>query len=360
MSTSALFSTSPVGRVLDRPLGVPRASCVFAHELPLDGTTAAALSTALVGRGLEVEHVALVPDDPDDGRGAGARVAAAWRALDPSPDAPRLFIGHGAGARASLDAAADHRGPRARLRGRAVVLVNARLDAETLEAARAIDLPVLVVHADDDATSPWADGLALFDALPGPKSFLTTRGGHDLSRTDELSYVTASVDAFITRVLPLRDADPEPGQPTSVVVSEAAAGRLVNDVYFGRHHICADEPTSAGGSDRGPSPYDFLLAGLGACTAMTLRSYADRKGWPLRRVRVRLEHTKFHADAIATCETKDDKLDRITRIIQLDGDLDADQQRRLLQIAEKCPVHRTLHAEMWIVSRLEDPGAGAS
>ena len=110
--------------------------------------------------------------------------------------------------------------------------------------------------------------------------------------------------------------------------------------------MLADEPVEAGGLGSGPSPYDLLLAGLGACTSMTLRLFADRKGWNLRNIRVALNHRKIHAEDCADCETREGRLDEITRAIVLDGELDADQRARLLEIADKCPVHRTLHSEI--------------
>ena len=117
---------------------------------------------------------------------------------------------------------------------------------------------------------------------------------------------------------------------------------------MGRHGIRADEPLSLGGADTGPTPYDLLLASLGACTSMTLRLYADRKGWPLEDVRVELAHKKIHAKDCASCETQEGRIDRIDRWIELEGPLDEEQRRRLLEIADRCPVHRTLHAEVLI------------
>jgi putative redox protein len=108
----------------------------------------------------------------------------------------------------------------------------------------------------------------------------------------------------------------------------------------------ADEPVQVGGMDSGPGPYDLLLAGLGACTAMTLRLYAERKQLPLRRTQVRLRHDKIHAADCADCETKEGMVDRIERAITLEGDLDAGQRARLMEIADKCPVHRTLESEI--------------
>ena len=129
---------------------------------------------------------------------------------------------------------------------------------------------------------------------------------------------------------------------------------MAQEVRIGRHRLAADEPVDAGGSDLGPNPYDFLLAGLGACTSMTLRLYADHKKWPLEQVRVRLSHEKIHAADCADCETKEGRIDRIERQIEILGPLDATQRQRLLEIAEKCPVHRTLHSEIKIVSKLAD------
>ena len=118
--------------------------------------------------------------------------------------------------------------------------------------------------------------------------------------------------------------------------------------------MLADEPVAAGGEDSGPGPYDFLLAGLGACTSMTMRLYADRKSLPLDRVTVTLMHNKIHAEDCAECETRTGMLDRIDRVIAMEGALDADQRAKLMEIADKCPVHRTLTSEVHIVTRPAD------
>jgi len=137
-----------------------------------------------------------------------------------------------------------------------------------------------------------------------------------------------------------------------VKVVESGEGKFAQHLLDGRHRLAADEPVASGGLDRGPNPYELLLMALGACTSMTLRLYADRKGWPLARVAVRLRHEKIHAQDCADCETRQGKIDRIERIIDLEGALDAAQRQRLLEIAEMCPVHRTLTSEISIVSRL--------
>ena len=137
---------------------------------------------------------------------------------------------------------------------------------------------------------------------------------------------------------------------TGVVVRGDAAG-FVQEISAGPHRLIADEPAAAGGTDAGPSPYDLLLASLGACTSITLGMYARRKGWPLEAVTVNLRHSKVHAADCADCESKDVMLDRIERDIHLAGPLTAEQKSRLIEIANKCPVHRTLTSTIQIKTR---------
>ncbi len=141
-------------------------------------------------------------------------------------------------------------------------------------------------------------------------------------------------------------------EPGTVVVAESGTGKFANTVNAGRHVLAADEPVKVGGNDTGPGPYEYLLAALGACTSMTIRMYADRKGIALRKVEVRLRHDRIHAKDCADCETKEGLVDRITRTIHLDGDLDEATRTRLREIADKCPVHRTLMSEIRIETSL--------
>jgi uncharacterized OsmC-like protein len=140
---------------------------------------------------------------------------------------------------------------------------------------------------------------------------------------------------------------PESRNPGHVIVRGGGSG-LAQDIVVGSHHLMADEPVAFGGTDRGPSPYDLLLAALGSCTAITVALYARRKGWPLEGVTVRLQHAKIHATDCAECETKEGKIDQIDREILLGGALTEEQRARLLEIANRCPVHRTLTAEIHI------------
>jgi putative redox protein len=137
----------------------------------------------------------------------------------------------------------------------------------------------------------------------------------------------------------------------TVTVTEAGTGTYTQHITAGHHRLFSDEPQPIG-DDKGPTPYDLLLAALGACTSMTVRMYANRKSWPLKRVRVTLRHSRIHAEDCADCETRDGWIDHIDRDVELVGDLDDTQRRRLMQIAERCPVHQTLTSEVDIATSL--------
>ncbi len=147
-------------------------------------------------------------------------------------------------------------------------------------------------------------------------------------------------------------AEAELPPPGVVIVEDRSIGPFAETVRVGTHVLSADEPVASGGTNTGPGPYDYVLAGLGACTAMTLRMYARQKNWPLQNVRVWLKHDKIHAQDCADCETKEGKIDQIDRQLVLEGPLSEEQRQRLLQIADRCPVHRTLTSEIKIRTRL--------
>ena len=137
----------------------------------------------------------------------------------------------------------------------------------------------------------------------------------------------------------------------TVIVTETGAGGFTRQISAGHHQLVADEPPPVG-DDAGPTPYDLVLAGLGACTSMTVRMYADRKGWPLEEIRVTLRHSRIHATDCADCETKNGYIHQIDCDVELTGDLDDTQRQRLLYIAERCPVHQTLTSEVRITTSL--------
>jgi putative redox protein len=142
-----------------------------------------------------------------------------------------------------------------------------------------------------------------------------------------------------------------PAEHGTVVVTDASNSKLAQEIRVGRHTLLADEPAPVGDA-AGPTPYDLLLASLGACTAMTLRLYAGRKAWPLERVSVHLSHARVHADDSRNCETRRCMIERIDQVLDLAGPLTVEQRSRLVEIAERCPVHRTLLGEKQIVTRL--------
>ncbi len=160
---------------------------------------------------------------------------------------------------------------------------------------------------------------------------------------------------YILRLEPrsARGGDDMTGSEEMRVVVRTGEG-LCTEVSAAGHKMVADEPENLGGTDAGPTPYDYLLAALGGCTAITLRMYADRKGWPLESVTVRLSQDRIHATDCEECETEEGRIDRIEREIELVGPLDVKQRRRLLEVADMCPVHRTLNSEVLVKNTLID------
>jgi putative redox protein len=272
------------------------------------------------------------------------------------------------------------------LAGRAFRIRRAFLEdvAEQELSGRIADLhkALLIFHSPTDDIVGIDNASRIFAAARHPKSFVSLTGAdHLLSRRSDAAYVANVIAAWAERYLDMaagaplvgaRDQDPEGaatraastfapggGDPGVVTVRETRQGRLQQEITAGAHRLLADEPVNAGGGDSGPNPYDFLLAALGACTAMTLRLYAERKALPLDRVTVKLSHAKIYAADCEACETKEGKIDRIERGITIEGALDAEQRARLLEIADKCPVHRTLTSEVDIRTKeLIDPSTG--
>jgi putative redox protein len=217
---------------------------------------------------------------------------------------------------------------------------------------------LLVMHSPTDDTVGIENATKIFVSARHPKSFVSLSGAdHLLTDKGDAAYVAEMIAAWATRYIEPKAPAPaiDAGKaPRNVVVRETRNSKFQNAVIVGPHHLLADEPTAVGGEDTGPGPYDYVLAGLGACTSMTMRMYAERKSLPLERVTVTLSHNKIHAEDCAECETKVGMLDQFDRVIAMEGPLDAEQRKKLMEIADKCPVHRTLTSEIHIVTKAAD------
>ncbi|PYC48739.1 osmotically inducible protein C [Litorivita pollutaquae] len=212
---------------------------------------------------------------------------------------------------------------------------------------------LLVLHAPRDATVGIDNAAQIFMAAKHPKSFVTLDGAdHLLTRPEDAEYAAEVIATWAGKYIDLAPPAPPRGAPEGIVrVSEADPDGFLQDVQNGpHHHFLADEPVAYGGTNRGPSPYGLLGAGLGACTSMTIRMYARRKGWPLTHVSVDVSHDKVHGQDSALGQTG--KIDSFRRLIRLEGDLTASQRAKLLEIADKCPVHRTLERASQVETEL--------
>jgi len=386
---------------LDLPLGDARAYAIFAHCFTCSKDTKAAtyLSAALAEQGIAMLRFDFTGLGGSGGDFANtnfssnvADLVAAADYLRANHGTPEILIGHSLGGAAVLAAApkiADvravatinapfdpahvlHMMTAARLEielaGEAEVTLGGRPfrikkqfieDLEQhrfTEGLKLMKKALLVMHAPLDSTVNIDSASQIFLAAKHPKSFVSLDGAdHLLSRREDAMYAGSVLAAWAARYIarPLSgDADAQRAAPGEVIVAEAGTGKFEQTISAGRHRLRADEPIAAGGADNGPSPYDLLLAGLGACTSMTIRMYAARKQWPLAGLSVKLTHSKVHAEDCADCDTKSGKIDRIEREITIEGNLDGAQREKLLEIANKCPVHRTLNSEVWIPTRL--------
>ena len=271
--------------------------------------------------------------DVDDLVGAADRLRAHGHASE-------ILIGHSLGGAAALAAAA--RIPEVK------AVVTLGTPSHPLDRHADLDRPTLVLHGGDDDLVPRSEALRIVDAVGAMAALVPLDGAdHLLTRAADADRVVELVDTWSAPYLP-GDADvadrPEPG---TVVVDGTARTGLAQQIATADHRWNADEPVPVGAGS-GPDPYQLLLSSLGACTAMTMRMYADRKGIPLQRATVTLTHDRLHATDCAQCETGTGHVDRIVREIRLEGALDDAQRARLLSIADRCPVHRTLQSEIVI------------
>ena len=384
---------------LDTPDGAIQAYALFAHCFTCgkDVLAARRIAAALAAKGIAVLRFDFTGLGSSEGDFANAtfssNVADLVRAADhlrATRQAPAILIGHSLGGAAILAAAGQIPDARAvvtiaapsdpayvthlfrdriadirkhgkvevQLAGRPFHITSEFLDdiAENGLMSRVTNLHkgLLIMQSPTDDTVGIDNATKIFVAARHPKSFVSLAGAdHLLSQRRDSSYVADVIAAWAERYVEPVAAEPaDLGEvPRMVVVRETRESKFQQTVTIGPHKMLADEPVAAGGQDSGPGPYDYLLAGLGACTSMTMRLYADRKTLPMERVTVTLKHSKIHAQDCAECETKAGMLDQIERVIQIEGALDADQRKRLMEIADKCPVHRTLTSEIHIVTR---------
>ena len=230
-------------------------------------------------------------------------------------------------------------------------------EANLTPAIAGLKRALLVLHSPVDQTVGIENAAQIFTAAKHPKSFVTLDGAdHLISSKEDAEYAAEVIAAWSARYLGIRQPAAPIGAPEGIVrASEADKDGFLQDITAGPlHHTLADEPTTYGGTDKGMTPYQFLSAGLAACTSMTIRMYARRKQWPLENIFVDVTHNKVHAQDCKTCQATEGKVDIFTREIHLSGPLDADQKERLLEIADKCPVHRTFENEIEVKTRLAD------
>ncbi len=306
-------------------------------------------------------------------------------------EAPRILIGHSLGGAAVLQAAGripsaeavatiaapsstDHLAEM--IRSSAAEIVSAgearvqiagrgfRIRKEFLDDLSAVnmrdaisnlDRALLIFHCPQDTTVSIANGYEIFETAREPKSFITLdRADHLLTDKDDARYVGAMIASWARRFVGAPQEDIKHAKPGDNRIIARTEDSYRTEVLANGHHLVADEPIGVGGSNLGPTPYELLSAALGACTSITLRMYADRKGWPLEAAEVRLTHAKVHCDDCEDPERPSSKVDRFTREISLEGALDATQRERLLAIADRCPVRRTLEGSVDIETKLAD------
>ncbi|WP_342075367.1 bifunctional alpha/beta hydrolase/OsmC family protein [Yoonia sp. SS1-5] len=381
---------------LDLPQGPHLATALFAHcfTCSKDITAARRIAARLSAMGIAVLRF----DFTGLGHSAGEfentsfssnvdDLHAAYQALDARGMTPSLLIGHSLGGAAVLKAAPDMPAIKAVVtigapfdpghvthnfanaipkivdEGVAEVTLGGRPfrigkgfveDVSQVALTRSIaklGAALLVLHAPRDATVGVENASDIFLAAKHPKSFVTLDDAdHLVSRPADAEYAADVIAAWSKRYLALNTPAPAPDVPEGVTrVTEADANGFLQDIQSGPHHLPADEPVKFGGTNKGPSPYGLIAAGLGACTSMTVRMYARRKGWPLSGISVDIMHAKEHAEDAADPGAK---VDHFERVVHLTGDLSDDQRARLLEIADKCPVHKTLERSSTISTRL--------
>ena len=396
------FPGSDGGRLsglLEHPAGQTRAFVLFAHCFTCgkDIASASRVSRALVARGYAVLRFDFTGLGSSDGDFANTNFSSnvedllmAAEYLRSNWKAPRLLIGHSLGGTAVLKAA--QRVPEAT----GVVTIGSPADASHVAKQFACDISTierdgqaevdlagrkftikkqflediqeqemghiasmkkafLIMHSPADLTVSINEAEKIYRAAKHPKSFISLdNADHLLTKKHDAEYVAETISAWAARFV---DSDEliKGGQvalPSGEVLVEERDSSFTQNVSTDSHIWLADEPLAVGGKDLGPDPYEHLLAALGTCTSMTLRMYAKRKKWPLKQVKVQLRHQRQHGEDCQHCDDQHAKVEVIDREISISGNLDQEQRERLLEIADRCPVHKTLHGKIVINSLL--------
>ena len=404
MPTETITIRAPAGHELsgslELPTGLVRGAALFAHcfTCTKDSKAAVSVARALAKEGiatLRFDFTGLGGSGGDFGRAGFATdvadLVAAAKELFERFAQPILLVGHSLGGAAVL-AAADEIGLD-RIAAVATigapadvphVLTNIEGDLEAIrklgegpvriagrqfnlsrgfiERVESTDLlaevarlrkPLMFLHSPTDEIVGVENASELFGAAKHPKSFVSLEGaGHLLLQPQDARFAADVIAAWASRYLPLSNDWPLPAEG---VVTCMGHGKFGTEVHTSSHSFIADEPTSYGGDDSGPTPYDLLLGALGSCTSMTMGMYAQRKDWPLKGVRIHLTHSRDHAKDCEQCLAEEDGMPHqlITRAITMDGaELSEDQRKRLLEIADRCPVHRTLESRISVETKL--------
>lgn len=388
--------------LLETPRNKPHAYVLFAHCFTCGKDIAAASRVArdLVSRGFAVLRFDFTGLGSSDGDFANTNFSSniqdlvfAASFLRESYEAPSLLIGHSLGGTAVLNAA------RLIPETRGIVTIGSPATAEHVAKQFACDieaidrdgaatvnlagreftikkqfvddirehqdtrlndlkLATLVMHSPIDNVVSINEAEKIYLAARHPKSFVSLDSAdHLLSRKTDANYVAETIAAWASRYISAGSAPQQhPKVNNGEVTVQERDRKFTQDVYSDSHQWVADEPITMGGKNLGPDPYEHLLAALGTCTTMTVRMYAERKQWPLDKVAVTLKHSREHGDDCVHCDEEHPRIDKITRSVSITGDLDDQQRQKLLEIADKCPVHRTLHNKLVVETALTDNG----
>jgi len=387
---------------IDFPIdGKPRAYALFAHGFTLTKHLKAIthINRALAAKGIAVLRFDFTGLAESEGDFADTNfssnvtdIIAAAQFLEREYEAPKILIGHSLGGAAMFVAARDIPSAKAistigapcdpshiahifsdhaealerngevevSIGGRPFRLKKQFLDnvkeAETCAAIHDLKRALLIFHSPADEIVDIKHAQRIYEAARHPKSFITLdKADHLLKQESDARYVGTMIATWADKYVPVRQLEWDSG-PHEVRVRTGSS--FYTEIKSGGHGLLADEPIRLGGTDRGPTPYGLLVSALGSCTSITLRMYADQKGWDVDEINVYLNHEKVHAEDCKDCsETTGLKIDHIERLIEVVGDLDAKQRSRLLEIADRCPVHKTLNGQVHITTKFFGAGA---